>query len=392
MLSTIFFEYFAISARHVCVIGDPDQAIYGFRGAQSGFFKSFTADFPHARQISLKRNYRSAQNVLTASMQMLGKSTDEQELWSHIDPQVKVHIETSSTERSEAEGIVHRIEQLVGGTTFFSMDSKRVQSEDKGEFGFSDFAVLIRSKQLAPPVVEALTRSGIPYQFYDHTHSLQHPFVNVVHHALRLHLGHHNSHYWQPIEEYFDLQDEFYRFQETFLSFQPGTLPTKLLQFLHDTFQKTFKDDDWFSTDYRSLQKLAETFHANPAQFADALVLQKSIDEFDERADRVRLMTIHAAKGLEFPVVFIPGCEEGMIPYIIKGQRNDIEEERRILYVGMTRAKQLLYLTHAGKRTIWHKPAHQEPSRFLAPISESLIERGVRKSKKKPRDRQLELF
>lgn len=385
------FKIFAISAEHVCVIGDPDQAIYGFRGARSEFFNRFTQEFPHARQIQLKRNYRSVQNVLTASMQMLGKSSDDNSLWSHISPDVKVRITSAPTDRAEAEYIVHQIEQLVGGTTFFSMDSQRVKSEQSGEFSFADFAILLRTKQLSSPLIEALTRSGIPYQLFDHNHILQHPFAKIVIHAMRLHRGQHIHNDWAPLKEHFEHPEDFVSFQQNFLTLKRDASPAELLHFLHDTFRKRL-NDDWFSTDYTSLKKLAETFYDKPDQFADALILQKSVDELDDRADRVRLMTIHAAKGLEFPIVFIAGCEEGIIPHFIQGQQTDMDEERRILYVGMTRAKHLLYLSHARKRSLWHKIVHQEPSRFLAPISESLIERGRHSTRNKPRDRQLELF
>jgi len=122
------------------------------------------------------------------------------------------------------------------------------------------------------------------------------------------------------------------------------------------------------------LRRLAQPFGSRSNAFLDALSLQKETDDFDARADRVHLLTLHASKGLEFPVVFIVGCEEDVLPLRL-GRNSDMDEERRLLYVGMTRAQSQLYLTHAKTRMIFGKKHLQSPSRFLAAISESLVQR-----------------
>lgn len=389
------FRLFAIAAKNVCVIGDPDQAIYGFRGASSSFFTSFSKDFPNAKALQLERNYRSAQNILSASLQLLGRQESEEQpyLWSHIAPEVKVRIETSPTERAEAEFIVHHIEQLVGGTTFFSLDSQRV--DDRGlpqDFSFGDFAILMRTRRLAPPIIEALIRSGIPFQHFQDTHLGQHPFVSLVRQTFRFILNP-SEHFSFADLNVFNSEQETKLFQQE-IHYKADELDTAdIVDYLYQSFKNALKDSETLSLDYKKIKELALTFRKNTQHFLDALMLQKEVDELDDRADRVRLMTLHASKGLEFPVVFIAGCEDGIIPHMIKGQRTDINEERRLLYVGMTRAKRYLYLTHAKKRTLFGQTSVQAPSQFLSRISETLLEREKRQPRRRQkRDDQLKLF
>jgi len=143
------------------------------------------------------------------------------------------------------------------------------------------------------------------------------------------------------------------------------------------------------------LRQRAAPFGNNLAEFLEATVLQKETDLYDPRADRVALLTLHAAKGLEFPTVFIVGCEEGILPYQRRDEPADIEEERRLFYVGMTRAQQKLILTHARSRFLFGRKQQNEPSRFLKDIEETLKElkeMAARKVKKKDEAVQLTLF
>ena len=389
------FRLFAIAAKNVCVIGDPDQAIYGFRGASSSFFLSFTTDFPNAKALHLERNYRSAQNILSASLQLLGRHDNKEQpyLWSHIAPEVKVRIETSPTERAEAEFIVHHIEQLVGGTTFFSLDSQRV--DDRGlpqDFSFGDFAILLRTRQLAPPIIEALTRSGIPFQHFQDSHLHEHPFVRLIRQTFRFILNP-SDHFSFEELDVFGNEQEAHLFEQE-IKYKADELNTAgIIDYLRQSFKEPLKDSETFPLDYKRVKELALTFRNDPDHFLDALMLQKEVDELDDRADRVHLMTLHAAKGLEFSVVFIAGCEDGIVPHMFKGQRTDINEERRLLYVGMTRAQRYLYLTHAKKRTLFGQTSVQAPSQFLSRISETLLEREKRQHRRRQkRDDQLKLF
>jgi len=402
------FKILAIAARDVCVIGDPDQAIYGFRGASRDFFLQFGKDFPHVKSIRLRRNYRSAQNILSASMQMLsgGESLSRDDLWSGLAPDVKMHIQQSPTDRAEAEFVVHRIEQLLGGTSHFSIDSKRV--DDRGlpqDYTFSDIAVLLRTKRLLPPLEEAFARSGIPYESFADDHLLSYPLVQFIAASLRVLNGSPAKRDLVPIAGHFLMRnsEKKARVDNLLASWDGESLNEDLLKIrgvsrffeyvgslrgmsrefavaekIKFIREKT-KSDNIFAEKETSLllqrlMRMAQPFGSRSDEFLDALSLQKETDDFDARADRVHLLTLHASKGLEFPVVFIVGCEEDILPLRL-GRNSDMEEERRLLYVGMTRAQSRLYLTYAKTRMIFGKKHLQSPSRFLAAISESLVQR-----------------
>ncbi|RME65171.1 MAG: hypothetical protein D6790_02235, partial [Caldilineae bacterium] len=157
----------AAGGANVCAIGDPDQAIYGFRGADHRFFLSFEQDFPGARRFQLTQNYRSAQAILDAASQVIARNPERQalELFSDFVEQVKLTVYRAPTDKAEAEYVVHQIEQMVGGTSYFSLDSGRVEDDTQPvDWSFNDFAVLYRLNAQARLLEEAFDRSGIPYQ------------------------------------------------------------------------------------------------------------------------------------------------------------------------------------------------------------------------------------
>ena len=137
---------------------------------------------------------------------------------------------------------------------------------------------------------------------------------------------------------------------------------------------------------------MAHVFGDRREHFLDALMLQRQVDQLDARGERINVMTMHAAKGLEFPVVFVIGCEEEIIPFYRPGQKQDVAEERRLLYVGMTRAEKHLYITYAKKRFLFGAEKSQQPSRFLSSISQSVMQRENRHVIKKKPINQLKLF
>ena len=152
---------------NLCVIGDPDQAIYGFRGADYRYFMQFEQDYPDALRLQLSQNYRSTQMILDAATQVIARNPDREsaEIFSDFVDQVKLDVYHPSTDKAEAEYVVHQIEQMVGGTSYFSLDSGRVDDDTQPvEHSFGDFAVLYRLNALSRPLVEAFERSGIPYQ------------------------------------------------------------------------------------------------------------------------------------------------------------------------------------------------------------------------------------
>ncbi len=283
-------------------IGDPNQAIYGFRGADVRFFGGFSADFPGAVILSLRENYRSAKNILSASTQVIGKARSQfvPDLIARIYHEGRLTIYEAMTDKAEVEFVVHQIEKLVGGTSLFSKDTKRITPEDFGERSFGDMAVLYRLNSQRRTLQEALDRGGIPYRV--------------------------------------------------------------------------------------SGPKSKELFDQ---------VCPLRGEDIEIDSEKVSLLTLHAAKGLEFPVVFIVGCENNLLPLNLEGMKSNPEEERRLFYVGMTRAKERLYLIYSKRRNLFGKTYENEPSEFLADIEGSLkeYEEAVKKFKRRKKDKdQMKLF
>ncbi len=417
------FKLLAISAKDVCVIGDPNQAIYGFRGADRKFFVNFRKDFPNSKQIKLVQNYRSSQNILKASTQLIGRSemkTDEN-LWSNIVSDVKVQIHENSTDRAEAEYIVHQIEKFIGGTSHFSIDTERVENFElqNGEYGFSDIAVLFRNRSLLPPLVEALTRSGIPYQNINKDQFIQQPQAALILAALKIINAPMERLLWTNFLELLDIDLSIKNeIQEKFnfssleslltgnLNLESNSPVIQFLQFVKDYHSHTPKNVCdvlekilvTFEIELdvpvrKKLFDLARPYDLNLVSFLDTLLLQKEQDEIDSRADHVRLLTLHASKGLEFPIVFIAGCEDGIIPQSSNYSNTDYDEERRLLYVGMTRAQSFLFLTSAKTRVLYNQKHTQKPSVFLKSISNSLIKKEISEKKVSlKKNNQLNLF
>ena len=349
---------------NVCAIGDPDQAIYRFRGADVRFFSEFREHFPGTRVVSLARNYRSDRNIVALSSQVIAPSGSNQRsvpVLEEAHDLVTVH--GAPTERAEAEFIVQALEQALGGHSFFSIDSGRSGESEGRDLSFSDFAVLYRTEAQVPPLVEALARSGLPFQQRSHRRLLDHPGVAALVDALRE-------------------------------AREAGPILERL--------QAARPDGDGVgeAAEARAARELLRPVAAacggDTDRFLAELALGTEVDTWDPRADRISLLTLHAAKGLEFPVVFVAGCEDGLLPLKWgKPDPADLEEERRLFYVGVTRAKSKLFLTRARKRLARGKVRERAPSPYLADIEERLLERRhTRLPEREPRgpDPQLDLF
>ena len=172
---------------NICAIGDPDQAIYRFRGADVRFFAQFTADFPGAPVVRLTRNYRSDRNIVRLSSQVIAPSGSEQQSTPVLaDTPSLITLHEARTEKAEAEFVVHAIETLLGGHSFFSIDSGRSRDAEDRAVSFADIAVLYRTEAQADAVVEALQRSGMPFQKHAHTRLLRPPWGSgTARHAAR---------------------------------------------------------------------------------------------------------------------------------------------------------------------------------------------------------------
>jgi len=327
---------------NLCAIGDPDQAIYGFRGADVRFFSEFRRDFPQTRVVRLNRNYRSDRNIVALSAQVIGRSGSMPASVPVVDvtPDL-VTLHEAPTERAEAEFIVQSLEQALGGHSFFSIDSGRSTGADGPALSFSDFAVLYRTGAQVPALVEALRRSGMPFQHRSHRLLLEHPGVIAAIDALRESPGR------GPVGE---------RLEAVCLA--DGRRDAQVLEA------------------YELLRPVAVACGDDLERFLSDLALGTEADTWDPRADRISLLTLHAAKGLEFPVVFIAGCENGVLPLTWgKADRSVLAEERRLFYVGVTRARSRLYLCRARKRLWRGKVRELPPSPYLADIEERLLER-----------------
>jgi len=421
----------------VTAIGDPHQSIYGFRGSDVRFFESFVYDFPGAQVLALTDNYRTAPNVLKAYSQVIARSPhfSVPPLAATIRARGNLTIHTALTSSAEAEYVVHEIEKLVGGISMFSHDSGRVFHGHDKERGFSDIAVLYRTNSLRRDLEEALSRSGIPFTVTGEKPFHTKPSVSMLLSLLRFSAGECLA--TETLGSLLELTPEQSSFLSSgaaaglskridkndlsrFLS-SPETLPTSVIRSL-TPFLKTiqvlaasdlpqalsicatlpsWKNDFELSPEakeaWERLNRIARV-SSSYREFMDTVLLQREEDGLWSRAEAVSLMTLHASKGLEWPAVFIIGCEEGIIPLEKKRGISrgfiDREEERRLLYVGMSRAKEILFITTARQRVVHGEKRSCQPSTFLADIEENLksYDQTARSFGKKPDAEQLSLF
>jgi len=352
---------------NLCVIGDPDQAIYGFRGADHRSFQRFRDDYPTAQTIVLTRNYRSTQTIVDAALQAIAPSSliAQRRLDATGAGPEQIEIHACSTDRAEAEFVVHTLERMLGGWSFFSLDSDRAEAHEGEALSFADFAVLYRTEAQSDVLVEALERSGIPFQRRSHDRLLDQPAVQAI------------------LNRMATIQ-------------QGGAAGDLVIERLNHAIEEARGDKPASSAVLVALRSLAERHGADVAHFLSEVALGADVDSWDPRADRVSLLTLHAAKGLEFPVVFIVGCEDGLMP-LHWGELHAAEEaeERRLLFVGMTRARHRLILTHARKRRLKGPVRASNPSPFLNDIERALLAFHEHRAMKKPtpsEDRQHMLF
>jgi DNA helicase II / ATP-dependent DNA helicase PcrA len=353
---------------NLCAIGDPNQAIYGFRGADASCFERFAQDYPTAATVRLRRNYRSSGTIVSASSQLIAASSEEAviaEVVRAIRERITIH--TAPTERAEAEFVAAAIERMIGGHSFFSIDSGRADGAIETNLSFADFAVLFRTAAQSSALCEALARSGIPFKQSAHQPLAADPAIRAL---------------LAEIDE------------ETARGCTEVLTSALAIAAERAKLRDGAPDAQSLRSAIARLTALAETCAFERARFFDAVALASETDFFDPRAERVSLLTLHAAKGLEFAVVFIVGLEDGLLP-LRWSEADDatIAEERRLFYVGMTRAKDRLILSRALARH-WHGRRHAlAPSPFLDDMEKELLrfprDRGATR---RAQDRQLQLF
>ena len=367
---------------NLCAIGDPDQAIYSFRGADVKYFLRFNEDFVDARLVRLTRNYRSSAPILAAAVQSIapsslvnGRRLDP----ARLDPEASlVGRYAAASAADEADFVVRTIDDLVGGLSHRSLDSGRVdaRSAGGGNVSFSDIAVLYRTDAQSPAILEALSRAGVPVQKRSHDRLRDRPGVEAITRELRHADG------------------------------LGGSLAARVkltAQVLAQRFATPTLDGGQLAPEdvWAAAELLLPLAHRLSSQnqaddlprFLQSVATGAEVDALDPRAEAVNLLTLHAAKGLEFPVVFLVGCEDGLLPLRWPGGRDeDTAEERRLFFVGVTRAQDRLYISHAARRFRHGGDREQRPSPFLEVIDSGLFERLGDTVPARPRDRQLRLL
>ncbi len=351
---------------NLLAIGDPDQAIYGFRGADAACFARFRADHPAARTIVLRRNYRSSETIVAAAAQLLARGAPPASPASR--PAERITLHCASSERAEAEFVVRAVEEALGGQSFFAIDRGRGgrgagDAAGESRIGFADIAVLYRTGRQAAALADAFSRAGIPYRT-----SSADPLAAVPGLASLL--------------------------AEIAAVGEDGDVPSVLRAAAARLSAQGAEASAQAALAglIPALLGLAERALAEGTRPVDALSLARETDLWDPRADRVLLSTLHAAKGLEFALVFIVGLEDGVLPFLAAdGAVSD--EERRLFYVGVTRARERLVLSRSAERSWRGRLQCLPPSRFLADIEAALLrDQAQSPPARPPAPRQLRLF
>ncbi|MGP4071826.1 DNA helicase PcrA [Piscibacillus sp. B03] len=402
--------------KNLCVVGDSDQSIYKWRGADIYNILSFEEDYPNAKVILLEQNYRSTKTILDAANTVIEQNTSRKpkHLWTDNPDGTKIRLYEAYDERQEARYIIDQIQEII----------------DEGKRDYRDFAILYRTNAQSRAMEDVLMKSNIPYQiiggtkFYDrkeikdllaYLRLIANPhddisFLRVVNvpkrgigktsvEKLQMHAEMSDQSLYDAILESdftgiskkavnqlhnFRTLIEQWRKQQEFLTV------TELVQevLTRSGYEEELNKDksleaqgrlenlDEFKTVTKQFEETNEEDQSLIAFLTD-LALVSDLDSTDEETDnKVTLMTLHSAKGLEFPIVFLIGLEENIFPHSRSlFDEEEMEEERRLAYVGITRAEQLLYITYASSRTFFGRRQSNQRSRFIDEIPEELMER-----------------
>ncbi|CDR51940.1 DNA helicase PcrA [Staphylococcus schweitzeri] len=401
--------------KNLCVVGDSDQSIYGWRGADIQNILSFEEDYPEAKTIFLEQNYRSTKTILNAANEVIKNNSERKPkgLWTANTNGEKIHYYEAMTERDETEYVV-----------------REIMKHQRNGKKYQDMAILYRTNAQSRVLEETFMKSNIPYtmvggqKFYDHKEikdllsylrmiansnddiSLQR-IINVPKRGV-------GPSSVEKIQNY-ALQNNISMFdalgEADFIGLSKK-VTQECLNF-YELIQNLIKEQDFLEiheivdevlkkSGYRDMLERENTLESRSRlenidefmsvpqdyeentpleeqsliNFLTDLSLVADIDEADTE-NGVTLMTMHSAKGLEFPIVFIMGMEESLFPHIRAIKSDDdheMQEERRICYVAITRAEEILYITHATSRMLFGRPQSNMPSRFLKEIPESLLE------------------
>ena len=410
----------AAKYRNLCVIGDSDQSIYSFRGANIQNILNFEKDYPEAQVVYLEQNYRSTQIILDAAHHVIVKNTQrkDKKLWTERLEGEKITLKTLNNEREEGDYIAKTI---IGKL-------RKAPENSQGEKDYRNFVVLYRTNAQSRVLEESFLRNGIPYKiiggikFYErkeikdmvsYLRVLQNPndsisMLRIINNPPRK-IGQKTietiQHYsvtqdisfWQAIsqiDQIESIRDSKSKAIEDFVALihqlqkinREFTASGVIKHVLDFSGYKRFIDDGTAEGESR-LQNIYELISVSAKYdnleageslniFLEEISLIADVDKLDEQDNAVTLMTVHSAKGLEFPTVFLAGLEDGIFPHSRSLlERQELEEERRLMYVAVTRAKDKLYLLHTRSRMLYGQSQANPPSQFIKDIPETVIER-----------------
>lgn len=397
--------------RNICVVGDDWQSIYSWRGADFTNILNFERDFPGAKTIKLEQNYRSTGNILTASQKIINqnKTRTDKELFTTSGEGEPIEIQSLMDETAEASFVAMKIINLLANSKAVMQNGELV----KDFTSYSDFAVLYRTNAQSYAIEKAFISHQIPYKIIGGVRFYDRKEVKDVLAILKLIVNFHDRISLDRIcrnvlsgigpaslEKVHTFLNQSENYDATAQGRQNALLDAGLLDALSGKAKNNFARLQNFLRDLDMTLKPAEIIEKVIHYFGLAELVQDGTPSGDERAENlntmignaaefeslddflaeatlmssadeqtstnfVTLMTIHAAKGLEFPAVFLVGLEEGLFPSSRSDDEDSIEEERRLAYVGMTRARKLLILTYAGSRFSNGQRSYNMPSRFL---------------------------
>ncbi len=398
--------------RSLCVVGDVDQSIYSWRGADYTIIMNFQKDYPKTKLIKLEQNYRSTAHILNAANAVIENNNErvDKVLYSNKGEGEKLSYYIADDEADEANYIVTNIRRTAHGN-------------------FNQFAILYRTNNQSRALEEACMATGVPYRIYGGTKFYDRAEVKTVLCYLKLINNTDDSQSLRRVinipkrgigdttvknlsdfanskdislfeaikiceeseisaktqsklKDFATLIQKFKDAQNSYTLKEFVTLVIEKSGYLAELQAKASVDPD-FQDDINNLQELvnvAEEFVPEEegntlGEFLQQVALVSDLDSMENEANNVTLMTLHAAKGLEFPTVFIAGMDEGIFPSQRTLQsESEVEEERRLMYVGVTRAEEKLYLVSAKRRQTWGEYRYYNPSRFIEEIPQNLIE------------------
>lgn len=415
--------------KNILAIGDADQSIYGFRGSDVKLFFDFGDDFG-AKEITLQTNYRSLRKIIDASSNLISnnklKSGVKLIPTKGSDGFIQIH--ESANPFQEADYILDQIDKYVGGIE--SLTSGK-HTDSQYSYGFNDIAILYRTHSIGEAIFKSVLKAGIPHHYGDGTAFLAEPPFAVISNLFRLYLKPDDTivlsdlleknYGWSRSQiqsllntlnskaislfgdDAFVLasqkrKEDLEDLREIFLSISEPLDSENLMLAVHLVLNHFLPDERLSETELlkkETLIELAEESEGGVKDFLEQMQLNPYTDAGRLKSDGIHLLTFHAAKGLEFPVVFIAGAEEGITPLDRDGI--DLEEERRLFYVAMTRAKDELQITSTKERMSYGEVLEKKPSRFITEIPGDLVSKVVLEDSKsnksaKTKNEQLGLF